>query len=119
LPQTLPPFEDDFNRPNSTNLGAKFVEQVGDFSIVSNKLKANGALNIASYTGLSYFDGIAQLAIDPLQNGQYAGVYGRYTGPGDTNMYWAGLVSNGNGTFYRGIFRNLNGNWTLIGSANM
>jgi sugar lactone lactonase YvrE len=47
---------------------------------------------------------------------QYSGLVARYSGPGESNLYWGALVGN-NGQFFADIFRNINGVWTQLAGA--
>ncbi|MHC4573946.1 MAG: hypothetical protein ACYS76_07420, partial [Planctomycetota bacterium] len=57
---------DDFNRPDSTNMGINWTEQVGDFSIVSNRATSAGTvLALMTYND----DAGSHLCIDAIHNG--------------------------------------------------
>jgi hypothetical protein len=119
----IPPFADDFNRANSTNLSPNpavpsWREEAGDLVISGGKLAGTQAVNVATYSGLSYADGYVDLAVALTASGQFAGAVARYSGPGDSNMYWGGLVNRG-GLVAAEIWRNLGGAWVQLASANL
>ena len=59
-------FSDNFNRADSTDLGASWVEVSGDWSIVSNQLSpgaAGGTIILRCATAMSGNDHFAQITI--------------------------------------------------------
>jgi len=52
-----------------------------------------------------------------LVEGAFAGVVARYAGPGDSNMYWAGVVRTSAEAKELRLLRNVNGVWTVLGKA--
>lgn len=59
-------FADDFNRADSTNLGAGWVEVSGDWSIISNQLSsgnAGGTILLRAATAMASNDNFAQVTI--------------------------------------------------------
>jgi hypothetical protein len=112
-PVTLP-FADNFNRPNNFFLGAGWVQSFGDFENI------NGAAQGVSVTGDATLQGVSQTNVQAQADvtlgttgTQYGGVIARYSGPGDANMYWGGLVSI-SGAYSAVIYRNVGGTWTNL-----
>ncbi|UPZ27649.1 hypothetical protein MUK60_07355 [Streptomyces sp. LRE541] len=59
-------FSDDFNRPNSSDLGAGWVEVSGDWSIVTNQLSpgsSGGTIILRAATAMASNDNFAQVTI--------------------------------------------------------
>jgi N-acetylneuraminic acid mutarotase len=108
------PFYDNFNRPDSGNLGVNWVTPVGTDVIQGNLAKGRGSLNLSAVKGLSVSDVLVQATVTLPVNSQ-VGLIARYSGPGDTNMYW-GMLFNTGGTTYAMIWRNSGGTWTFLDS---
>ncbi len=117
------PFTDNFTRGNG-ELGPNWLDRLGDTQIqgnaavthVVNPNSANPAQTLALSTvnGISAADVTVQADVTLASTGiVYAGLVARYNGPGDTNMYWAGLIGV-TGSFQAVIYRNVNGTWTQI-----
>jgi hypothetical protein len=109
-----PPFSDNFNRPNSSNLGVSFVKKAGDLSILGNKLATSTAVSVAVYNGMFATDVSVQADLTLAASGiNRAGLVARYSGDGDTNMYYANLVGNSTSAVAY-ISSNVGGTWTLL-----
>jgi hypothetical protein len=117
------PFSDNFNRPNG-QLGLNWVDQLGDGQVQNNALVThvvdptssdpNKSLAVETVNGVSAANVTVQADITLAATGlQYSGLVARYSGPGDQNMYWGGIVGV-NGAFQAVIFRNVNGTWTQL-----
>jgi hypothetical protein len=111
------PFADNFNRPDNFFLGAGWVQNLGDVEIANKAAVGTTATDIATLQGVSTADVKAQADVAVGSAGvQMAGLVARYSGPGDTNMYWGALVGI-NGAFQADIFRNVAGVWTELAST--
>jgi sugar lactone lactonase YvrE len=122
VPSTLP-FRDNFNRPDS-ELGLTWLDRLGDSQVKGNAIvtrvidpnsqDANKLLAIATVNGVSLADVSLQADLTLGSTGvQYSGLFARYSGPIDQNMYWGGLIGI-NGVFQAVIYRNLGGVWTQL-----
>jgi hypothetical protein len=93
-------FSDDFNRTDSTDLGAGWVEVSGDWSIVSNQLSpgaAGGTILVRAATAMATSDNFAQVTI------------------ASTTSASQGLWCRGNSDLTSGYaWRNNGSNWSLF-----
>lgn len=93
-------FSDDFNRTDSTDLGAGWVEVSGDWSIVSNQLSpgaAGGTILVRAATAMATSDNFAQVTI------------------ASTTSASQGLWCRGDSTLNSGYaWRNNGSNWSLF-----
>jgi hypothetical protein len=103
---------DNFNRADSTNLGSPWAEQTGDVAVAGNEMVGVGSLDVAANVGVAAADQAAEVSI-ALASGQTAGLVARYTGPADSNMYYAGITDS-NGVYTAQIWGNLDGTWNLL-----
>lgn len=105
-------FSDDFNRANSTDLGAGWVEVSGDWSIVSNQLSpgsAGGTIILRAAGAMSSNDNYAQATIAATA-AVSQGVWCR----GNSNISQGYLLRN-NGTSWD-LFQVVGGSFTVIGT---
>jgi hypothetical protein len=105
-------FTDDFNRADSTNLGANWVEVSGDWSIISNQLSsgsAGGVVILRAATAMATNDNSAQITIAATGAVSH-GVWCR----GNTNITQGYLWRN-DGTSWN-LFSVVGGSFTSIGS---
>ncbi|MEV6504761.1 hypothetical protein AB0M61_01400 [Streptomyces sp. NPDC051642] len=105
-------FADDFNRANSTDLGANWVEVSGDWSIVSNQLSpgaAGGTIILRAAGAMTSSDHSAQVTI-AATTAASQGVWCR----GNTNISQGYLLRN-NGTSWD-LFSVVGGSFTVIGT---
>lgn len=105
-------FTDDFNRADSTNLGANWVEVSGDWSIVSNQLSpgaAGGTIILRAAGAMSTNDNSAQVTIAATTTASQ-GVWCR----GNSNITQGYLWRN-NGTSWD-LFSVVGGSFTVIGT---
>lgn len=105
-------FSDDFNRPDSTDLGAGWVEVSGDWSIVSNQLSpgaAGGTIVLRAATAMATNDNYAQVTIAATTTASQ-GVWCR----GNSNISQGYLWRN-NGTSWD-LFQVVGGSFTNIGT---
>lgn len=103
---------DDFNRADSTNLGANWVEVSGDWSIISNQLSsgnAGGTIAIRTTTAMATNDNSAQVTIAATAAVSH-GVFCR----GNTG-FTQGYLWRNDGTSWN-LFSNVGGSFTSIGS---
>src|SRR5204862_42041 len=78
---------------------------------------SNSATADATLSGVSKKDVYVEATIGGLTSvGQYAGLAARYSGPGDTNMYWGAIGKTGATTFTAVIYKNVSGTWSLVAS---
>ena len=105
-------FSDDFNRANSTDLGANWVEVSGDWSIVSNQLSpgaAGGTIILRAAGAMATNDNSAQVTIAATAAASQ-GVWCR----GNSNISQGYLWRN-NGTSWD-LFQVVGGSFTVIGT---
>ena len=105
-------FTDDFNRADSTNLGANWVEVSGDWSIISNQLSsgsAGGTIILRAATAMATNDNSAQVKISATAAVSH-GVWCR----GNTNIT-SGYLWRNDGTSWN-LFSVVGGSFTSIGS---
>ncbi|MFJ5973529.1 hypothetical protein [Streptomyces sp. NPDC093060] len=105
-------FTDDFNRADSTNLGANWVEVSGDWSIVSNQLSsgsAGGTIILRAAGAMATSDNSAQVTIAATAAVSH-GVWCR----GNSNISQGYLWRN-DGTSWN-LFSVVGGSFTSIGS---
>lgn len=105
-------FTDDFNRADSTNLGANWVEVSGDWSIVSNQLSsgsAGGTIILRAAGAMATNDHYAQVTIAATTAASH-GVWCR----GNSNISQGYLWRN-DGTSWN-LFSVVGGSFTSIGS---
>ena len=105
-------FTDDFNRANSTDLGANWVEVSGDWSIVSNQLSpgaAGGTIILRAAGAMAGNDHYAQATIAATTTASQ-GVWCR----GNSNISQGYLWRN-NGTSWD-LFSVVGGSFTVIGT---
>lgn len=106
-------FTDDFNRADSTDLGAGWVEVSGDWSIVSNRLSpgaAGGTIVLRAAGAMATSDNYAQVTIAVAATASQ-GVWCR----GDSTLTSGYLLRN-NGTNWT-LFKVVSSTFTAIGTA--
>lgn len=105
-------FTDDFNRADSTDLGAGWVEVSGDWSIVSNQLSpgaAGGTIILRAAGAMASNDNFAQATIAATTTASQ-GVWCR----GNANIS-SGYLWRNNGTSWD-LFSVVGGSFTVIGT---
>jgi hypothetical protein len=105
-------FSDDFNRPNSSNLGPGWVEVSGDWSIVSNQLSpgaAGGTIILRAAGAMDSSDHSAQFTIAATTAASH-GVWCR----GNSNIS-SGYLWRNDGTSW-GLFAVVGGSFSIIGT---
>lgn len=105
-------FTDDFNRADSTNLGANWVEVSGDWSIVSNQLSsgsAGGTILLRAAGAMASNDNSAQVTIAATAAVSH-GVWCRGTATLTSGYLW-----RNDGTSWN-LFSVVGGSFTSIGS---
>jgi hypothetical protein len=113
--QTVPAFQDNFNRPNNPTLGPNWTNPVSGLRVVSNQARGTTALSLATVAGVRLADVTVSADVTvPRVNGGLAGLVARYSGPGSNNMYLGGILFSG-GVYRAVILRNLRGAWTVLG----
>ncbi len=108
---------DDFSRGDAPTLGPQWTARVGGYGIVADRAAVATPLGVVSFEGFTAAD-VAVEGMVSLGGGAtaYQGLFARYGGPGDRNMYIGSLVREGGG-FSGKIWRNLGGRWTLLASG--
>lgn len=105
-------FSDDFNRSDSTDLGAGWVEVSGDWSIVSNQLSpgaAGGTIILRAATAMATNDNFAQITITATTTASQ-GVWCR----ANSNISQGYLWRNNGSTW--DLFSVVGGSFTNIGT---
>jgi hypothetical protein len=111
------PFGDNFNAATNQQLSNNWLNQLGNFQVAGGVATGLGSLDIATVNGVSVLNSTVQADVT-VNPGQFAGLVSRYSGPGEANMYWAGLVGS-NGNAVAEIWVNVNGNWQLLTYATV
>jgi RHS repeat-associated protein len=111
------PSGDDFNRANSTNLGANWTERSGDLEINTNTLRNAGTAtdNIATFCG-TYANVLVSAQVQIASSGGTVNVgarLGGYAGGIPAQGYTAEIESNGTVNLWRVD------NWTRLGTATI
>jgi hypothetical protein len=119
---TALPYSDDFAAPAGSSLASVWSQYSGKFTAngAGTVMGAEGITNHAVLNAAAVADVVlhAQVSFGAADGIRSLGLVARHTGPGDSNLYWAGLVS-GNGDVRAEIWRNLNGIWTLLASRDV
>ena len=105
-------FSDDFNRADSTDLGAGWVEVSGDWSIVSNRLSpgnAGGTIILRAATAMATSDHYVQITI-ATTTAASQGIWAR----GNSNIT-SGYLWRNNGSTWD-LFSVVGGSFTNIGT---
>jgi hypothetical protein len=105
-------FTDDFNRSDSSNLGANWVEVSGDWSIISNQLSSGnsgGTIILRAATAMATSDNSAQVTIAATGAVSH-GVWCR-----GNSTFTQGYLWRNDGTSWN-LFSNVGGSFTSIGS---
>lgn len=102
-------FSDDFNRANSDSLGGNWVENSGDWDILSNKMRCATAGLVANTSSIGSADYQVEAAVTIAANGP--GLRGRIV---DSSNYYL-LHMNTNTDDYE-LYRCVSGGFTLMGS---
>lgn len=105
-------FSDDFNRPDSTDLGAGWVEVSGDWSIISQQLSpgaAGGTIILRAATAMASNDNFAQVTI-AATTAASQGVWCR----GNANISQGYLWRNNGSTW--DLFAVVGGSFLVIGT---
>jgi hypothetical protein len=111
------PFSDNFDTATNQQLGNSWLNQLGNFQVNGGVATAHGSLDTATVNG--GISGNLSVQSDvTVAPGQFAGLVTHCSGPGEVNMYWAGINTN-TGTFQAQIWRNINGNWTELYAQNV
>jgi len=110
---------DDFNRGNFPSLGPDWTARIGNYDIHDNVAAVQTPFGLATLNKVSLAD-VSVEGYLTLGGGlvQLQGLVARYSGLGDTNMYWAGLVGR-EGDFTGEIWRNIGGVWTQLFSKTV
>ena len=126
-PATPLSFSDNFSTSNyngATNtltttgngLGLAWKEMVGAYTVGSGLATGAGGLNLAIINTVQADVMLTANVTIPVM--QYFGLTARYSGPGDTNMYW-GAVGNVGGSYVAYIFKHVNGTWTQLATQSL
>ena len=102
---------ESFDGSNSPTLGSDWVGQAGRIAVQNNDAVAMGDLDVDTVNGFSATDVIVSADVDIHNAGSAGGLVARYAGPGDQNMYWAG-VQNINNASVALVGVNVGGVWT-------
>lgn len=117
---------DDFNRANSTGLGANWTDVTNGFDVVSNQASArSGSDNQSAYTGAAWTGGAdhySEATIQAKNTNEDGGVIVRSATGAETFYYFA-IDQNDSGgalgtSLSCAIFKVVAGAFTLLGSAS-
>jgi thermitase len=110
------PFTDDFNQADAPTLSGYWTTRAGAVGIDNQEaVPRSSRVSIATLNGVNIADSVSQAFVN-LRTGRTVGLVARYSGSGDRNMYYAGIVPAG--TTYTGrIWRNLGGTWRVLSSG--
>jgi len=112
-----PPFADTFNQPAGPVSEASWMQTAGRIAIAANTaISIREGNSIMAVRGLSTADVHLQgMVATRAASGQAVGLIARYGGTGDANMYLGRLVNRRAG-FVAEIWRNVAGEWRLLGA---
>jgi uncharacterized protein YkwD len=115
---TVALFADDFNRPDSTDLGPSWTLLTGAAGVQGNRLAVGGsAPALAAYNSAALADvGVQATIALPATGTQSVGLMARYAGPSVYNFYRGQITSN-NGVYTAILYRRLGGGLTQLGPA--
>ena len=109
------PFNDNFNRANSTAIGNGWAERQGDFQLQSSRLvPVPGTTALATVGQLTALD-VALSADIELQNG-HVGLVARCSSPQTGDLYLGAAVAS-EGEFSGQIWKSVGGAWTWLRSG--
>jgi hypothetical protein len=108
-----PMSNDNFNTATNQQLSNSWLNQAGNFLVAGGVATAHGSTDLATVNGVSAMNSTVQADMT-VAPGQIAGLVSRYSGPGDSNMYWACVEGIGSGTAVAMIFVNTNGTWRQL-----
>jgi len=111
------PFAEAFGVNNHMGINDYWTTQVGFFEVFAGLNNPFLDLSLASVNGLSAADVKVSAYVSAAAPAARAGLVARYLGPGDKNMYWAGLVRTADGSLQVQLQRNVEGLWTMLGTA--
>ncbi|HVC98037.1 MAG TPA: S53 family peptidase, partial [Pirellulales bacterium] len=110
------PISENFQRPDSSNLGSNWATTAGSVGISSNHAQVSSSASISdavsASAALTDVDISASVNLSSTNN-SVAGLVARYSGPGDSNMY-TGLINWYGGQMSAEIYRNIAGNFTPL-----
>jgi FG-GAP-like repeat/FG-GAP repeat len=109
------PFTDNFDRTSPVFVGPGWNVNLGAITDNGTQAFATGTLNIASLNGLNTANVALQMDVNVPSGGQ-SGLFARYGGVGDTNMYNA-VISRVGATPVAAILKNVGGNWIVLTSV--
>jgi hypothetical protein len=108
------PFSDSLNaNPTNQQLSGSWLNQAGNFREAGVVATALGGADVATVNGVSVLNSTLQASVT-VNVGQVAGLVSRYSGPGDSNMYWACVEGIGSNQAVAMIFVNKNGTWQQL-----
>ena len=90
------PMSDDFNRPNSPNLGPFWTTQAGTVGVVSMAAATNSSvISVATLNNLSLTNVVVKADINVTAAAAHAGLIARYSGTGEfASNFYLGMVYN-------------------------
>ncbi len=102
---------DDFNRPDSSDMGAAWVEQTGDFRIDGGEARSNN-LALMTYTGVTGLASSVDVHLNPLTDPQYVALVLGYADLSNNLFVKVQRQSGGSGFFRIFFYYGNNGdNW--------
>ncbi len=108
----------DFQASTAVSSNSSWIDQAGVINLATGTaITQSGAGGTATLVGSTGTDVSVEGTVAFTSVSQYAGLVARYSGPGDSNMYYGRLVDVGNGMVNAAIYRNLNGSWAQIGAS--
>lgn len=109
------PFSDNFNSATNEQLSNSWTHRTGNFKVASLVATGQSAVNVATTNAQVAFDVTVQAAVAITTAGEAGGLVARYSGSGDKDMYWAGIINTGSG-YVAAIYVNDDGVWNLLSS---
>jgi len=110
-------FSDNFDRADSTSLGANWTEAVGDVQVVSNKVGSVGATWAEVYDNFTIGSADYKVSATQICNtpaGNFIEIFARYTDWNNCYMVY-NQFSEGDTTAY--LFKRVSGTQTQLGST--
>jgi hypothetical protein len=113
------PFSDTFNSATNQQISNSWLNRLGNFQVASGVATGLGPVNVATLNGVSATNVVQQADVNVIGGaGWSAGLVSRYSGSGDRNMYFAGLVNTGSG-FQVQVRRYINGTWKTLAAKSV
>src|SRR5262249_35427589 len=79
----------------------------------TSNTNASSGLSLITVSSFAQADVVVEGKVT-VSSGKFAGLVARYTGPGDSNMYFGALVGTGTSSFQAQLWKNVGGAWSQL-----